>query len=70
LGCIFPKRKKAALRLLLKIWSGKGDSNSRPQPWQGSKPEYTCINDKYLPMPIYAIPPINPVIYRMYQNSI
>ena len=29
------RTKKAALRLLFKIWSGKGDSNSRPQPWQG-----------------------------------
>ena len=32
-----------------KFWSGKGDSNSRPQPWQGYAlptelfPQYVCI---------------------------
>ena len=30
-----PKGRSIALSSLSKIWSGRGDSNARPQPWQG-----------------------------------
>ena len=32
---LLQKIKKPTQGRLLKIWSGKGGSNSRPQPWQG-----------------------------------